>query len=122
MAQYNTSYAIMQLMVRYCFYCFVYVLAPGDYGPQELYTVRFPAGSVMESFDINIVNDDILESDETFLLDITIMMLPNGIVIGQPASVEVTIVETTGETCILMIECYSISLYGKPICSVNSGI
>ena len=72
-------------------------LAPGDYGPQELYTVSFPAGSVRESFNIDIVSDDILESDETFMLDITIMMLPNGIVIGEPASAEVTIIETTGE-------------------------
>ena len=79
------------------------ILAPDDYGPQQLYTVRFPAGSVRESFDVNIVSDDILESDETFLLDITIMMLPDGIVIGEPASAEVTIVETTGETCVLII-------------------
>lgn len=72
--------------------------APGDYGPQELYTVSFPAGFDRQSFDVNIVSDDILESDETFLLDITIMMLPNGIVVGDPASAEVTIIETTGET------------------------
>lgn len=76
----------------------VCLIAPGDYGPQELYNVSFPAGSERESFDVNIVSDDILESDETFLLDITIMMLPNGIIIGEPASVEVTIIETTGES------------------------
>lgn len=93
-----------------------YMLAPSDYGPQELYTVTFPAGSVRESFDVNIVNDNILESDETFLLDITIMMLPIGIIIGEPASTEVTITETTGKNDTFLL----VLILWQAFCSINS--
>ena len=74
------------------------LLAPGDYGPEVSYTVRFPAGSVRQSFDVNIVSDSVLEPDETFSLNIATVMMQNGVVIGEPASTEVTIVETTGNT------------------------
>jgi len=50
----------------------------------------------MQSFDVNIVSDNVLEDDETFLLNITSVTTPNGIIIGQPNSTEVTIIETTG--------------------------
>lgn len=75
---------------------FLYI-APSDYGPEQSYTIRFPAGSVRQSFDVNIVNDSILEPDETFLLNIT-TVIQNGVTVGEPASTEVTIVETTGKS------------------------
>lgn len=76
---------------------FSYAPAPSDYIPQQPYTVTFPAGSVRESFNVTIVDDNLLERDETFLLNIVPGTTPNGVIIGQPNNTEVTIVETTGK-------------------------
>lgn len=74
------------------------LLAPSDYGPEVSYTVRFPAQTDRQSFDVNIVSDNVLEPDETFSLNIATVMMQNGVIIGEPASTEVTILETTGNT------------------------
>ena len=72
------------------------MLAGSDYGPEQSYPVTFSPGSIRESFDVNIISDNVLEPDEIFLLNITMAMPPNGVIIGQPDSAEVTIIETTG--------------------------
>ena len=43
-----------------------------DFGPPENYIVMFPAGSIRQSVDIPIINDDVFELDETFKLEIKV--------------------------------------------------
>lgn len=69
-----------------------------DYGQSGVtsYPVTFTAGSTMESVTIPIINDNIIEGNETFRVTINpISML--GIVTGTPDTAVVTIIETTGK-------------------------
>ena len=43
-----------------------------DFGPSQNYTVTFPAGSTRQSVDIPIINDTVLELNETFSLEISV--------------------------------------------------
>ena len=47
-------------------------VAGEDFGPSQNYTVTFPAGSTKQSVDIPIINDTVLEPDETFSLEISV--------------------------------------------------
>ena len=47
-------------------------VAGEDFGPSQNYTVTFPAGSTRQSVDIPIINDTVLEPDETFSLEISV--------------------------------------------------
>ena len=57
------------------------------------YNVTFPAGSTSVSFDVNVTNDDILESNETFNLNIISSSVPDQVIIGNPKQSTVTIVD-----------------------------
>ena len=65
-----------------------------DYGSGP-YTVTFPAGMTMVSFNIPINDDDILEGSESFMLTIDPNSLPSGgtITVGSPDQATVTIVD-----------------------------
>ncbi len=47
-------------------------IAGEDFGPSENYTVTFPAGSTRQSVNIPIINDTVLELDETFQLELSV--------------------------------------------------
>ena len=56
-----------------------------------LYNVLFPAGVTRAAFNVTIIEDDILEPDESFTLVIDLLTLPRRIVIGSSSQTTVTI-------------------------------
>ena len=62
-----------------------------------MYTVTFPAGVNSSQLNTLITDDNILEDDETFNLTINQSSLPDGVVVGDPSQVTVTIVDDDGE-------------------------
>jgi len=62
----------------------------GDYtaGP---YNVTFPAGQINVSLDITINNDNILEGNETFTIEIDSPSLPTGVTVGGTSQATVVI-------------------------------
>jgi len=68
-----------------------------DYGQngETTYDVQFPTGATMRSFNIRIVDDNVIEGDEMFRVTINPPSVM-GIVVGTPNEAEVTIVESTG--------------------------
>ena len=74
-----------------------------------MYTVTFSAGVNSSRLNILITDDNILEDDETFNLTINQSALPDGVVVGDPREVTVTIVDDDGE---------GITLYNKIIDTV----
>ena len=56
------------------------------------YTVTIPAGQTTATFNIPIINDDILEIDENLMLTIN-SSLPDGVTRGTPSEATVTIVD-----------------------------
>ena len=63
-----------------------------DYGSGP-YTVTFPAGTTMVSFNIPINDDMIFEGNEDFMLTINPSPLPTGVSVGSPDQATVTIVD-----------------------------
>jgi len=68
-----------------------------DYFPDQV-TATFSAGIATAQITFTIVNDNILEPDETFNIAIVESMLPNGVVVVDPSQVTVTIVDDDGES------------------------
>jgi len=68
-----------------------------DYGPGP-YDVRIPAGDTSVTFDVPIVDDDILENDEDFDLTIVRGSLPDGVTRGNPGTSTVTIINDDGKS------------------------
>ena len=62
-----------------------------------MYTVTFSAGVNSSQLNILIINDNILEDDETFNVTINQSSLSDGVVVGDPSEVTVTIVDDDGE-------------------------
>ena len=67
--------------------------------------MTFPAGVTSVSFNITIINDNVLEYNETFSLFITEELLPENVLLGEFNTTEVTIVSdgTTGEYALILI-------------------
>ena len=63
-----------------------------DYTPGP-YTVTFTAGVTSATFNVPIISDNVLEIDETFLLDIDQSSLPSRVIRGSPETVAVSIVD-----------------------------
>ena len=63
-----------------------------DYGCGS-YMVNFNAGETRVSFNISILDNDILENDKTFILTIDHSSLPNNVDVGTPNETEITIVD-----------------------------
>ena len=55
------------------------------------YTVVFPIGVTRVSFNISIIDDDIYEGNEYFILTIDPSSLADNVTIGNPGQVTVTI-------------------------------
>ena len=50
------------------------------------------------AFNISIIDDNILESDEQFQLNITSHFLPNNVTIGGPSQTNVTILDNDSKS------------------------
>ena len=57
------------------------------------YTVTFPAGQTIATFNIPITDDMMLEEDENFMLAIDETSLPDGVTRGTPGEATVNIVD-----------------------------
>lgn len=57
------------------------------------YNVNIPAGLTRVQFDVPITNDNILESNETFILNIMSNSVPDKLIISDPRESTVTIVD-----------------------------
>ena len=61
------------------------------------YTVIIPAEEISIQFDVPIIDDDVLEGNETFILIIKSSLLPNHVTVTTPYIVRVTIVDKDGK-------------------------
>ena len=61
------------------------------------YTVQFNVGVTNSSFNVMINNDNVLENDETFNLNINTSSLPSGVAIVSPDQATVTIPANDGK-------------------------
>ena len=57
------------------------------------YTFTISAGDTMVAFDVPIIDDNILERNEDFMLTINSTSLPDGVTPGNPYVATVTIVD-----------------------------
>ena len=73
----------------------MYLTGDEDYEipPNQYVKVRFSAGQTRVSFDVNIIDDDLMENSETFRITIYDLSVPYGITLGFYTSAEVTIVD-----------------------------
>lgn len=65
-----------------------------DSGP---YAVTFPAGMASTSFNVPIIDDNVVELVEQFDLTIDTSSLPNGFTVDDPSQVMVTITDDDSE-------------------------
>ena len=56
----------------------------------------FAAGMTTAPVDVLIIDDNISENNETFVLDIDQLLLPNRVSVSNPDQVTVTIVDDDG--------------------------
>ena len=62
------------------------------------YTITFLAGSTTASFDVSIVNDNILESDENFTLIVSSSSISDTrVTVGSPSDSTITIMDDEGK-------------------------
>ena len=61
------------------------------------YTVQFDVGVTNVSFTVPVINDNILETDETFHLSISTLSLPNNVTVGGQGQTTVTILANDGK-------------------------
>ena len=75
----------------------------GDDYSSGPYTVTFSPGMTTAYFVVSIINDNLLEGNETFTLILIPPSLPSDVIVGNPAEAIVTIVDGTGEWILLYI-------------------
>ena len=61
------------------------------------YSVTISAGETSASLNISIIDDDTLEENESFVLNINPSSLHNRVVLGNPSQTTVTIVDDDGK-------------------------
>ena len=71
------------------------------------YTVTFPAGTTLVTFDIRVNDDNILENNESFILTINSSSLPDGVTHGNPDKATVTIVNDDCKIFLIVIVSYT---------------
>ena len=86
---------VRQYYEQYAHTKIIYVGGGVDYnsGP---YNVTFPAGVTNVSFNVTIINDNVLENNEIFHLIIDSSSLPNGVAYGKINQVTVNILNMGG--------------------------
>ena len=65
------------------------------------YSVMFSNGSTIASFDVPIINDNVLEINEEFVLTIDPSSLLENVMTGNPTNSTVTIVDNEGKRNLL---------------------
>ena len=65
-----------------------------DSGP---YSVKFNAGMTEVTLNVSIVDDDILERNEKFILAVNVSSLPNKVSVGDHGRATATIVDNDGK-------------------------
>ena len=77
------------------------VLAVEDFGSPQSYIVTFPIGSIRQSVNISINDDNIDEGDERFQLEISVpeAAVRAGVVGGCGTSLIVVIIDDDGMFC-----------------------
>ena len=85
------------LSLMMCSHSYLYLLTGGgvDYN-SVLYNVTFPAGVINVSFNVTVINDTVLETNETFNLTIVGNSLPTNVTLGKIDQTTVTIVNDGG--------------------------
>ena len=61
------------------------------------YSIVFHTGMTNVSFNISIRDDDMLEGNETFILDINPTSLPDSVTVDDPGQATVMIVDDDGK-------------------------
>ena len=62
----------------------------------KMYTVIFSAGETIASLDVQIIDDDLIESDEILQFMILQDLLPNGVGSGTPNKATLIIIDDAG--------------------------
>ena len=65
-----------------------------DYGSGS-YQVTFTAGEIINTFNVPITDDNVVEGDETIDLTIQSTSLPNRVSVTNPSQANITIMDTT---------------------------
>ena len=74
------------------------------------YNIIFPVGETHFLLNVTIVNDNILENNETFNLTINSSSLPGNVEVGNPGQATVTIRDDDGMYAIAWIKLHSNNL------------
>ena len=77
-----------------------FILGGTDYGPLEQYNITIPAGQTTSSFNVSIIDDDVLEGNEDFNLIILAESLPNNITLGDHNRSTVTIMDDDSKSSV----------------------
>lgn len=87
----------------------VKILVGGDDYGSGPYNVLFAAEETVAQFSVPITDDDLVEEEEKFSLDITSTSLPLNIKIGSPEKATVTIMDDDGKhnlyNCVVKARC-----------------
>ena len=75
----------------------ILILAPEDYLPLEDEVVTFLPGSTEECADLSIIDDDMVEPTETFL--VLVSSLDAGVTITSPSQATVSILDNDQREC-----------------------
>ena len=93
----------------------LYLTGGSDY-ITELYNVVIPAGEANVKFSVTIMDDNILETDETINLAINSNALPNKITRANPGRAVVTIVDNDGQFLKIFAKVYlRMEFFKKPL-------
>ena len=68
----------------------------------EQYNITIPAGQTTFSFNVSIIDDDVLEGNEDFNLIILAESLPNNITLGDHNRSTVTIVDEDSKSLVYL--------------------
>jgi len=96
----GTATGMLFLILQIILYSNIYLLIGSedyDVGP---YNVTFPAGDTKVSFNVTIIDDEILESNEIFQLSINSEKLPVNVIVNNLSNITVTILD---DDCKLLI-------------------
>ena len=63
----------------------------------DSYNILFPAGVTRVAFNVTIIEDNILELNETFAISTDPLTLPNKVTIGSSSHTTVTIIDDDSE-------------------------
>ena len=75
-----------------------------------MYTVMFSAGETIASFDVQIIDDDLIENDEILQFMILRDLLPDDVGSGIPNMATLIIIDDSGNDIYLAIPCSTSTL------------